>query len=247
MKAQFRHLLLTLFPMITAALLTGANAQAAAIELNGACEVGSCATVQADAISYGQSVATTPFNFNYTFGGTTDTYDVSGTYAASYGANGSVFVADVAAMYVGNSTNTKSKGDMFTIDVLQSIFDNGPGSFDGLYTETVPVTIGISVGPNTLVSADLFYNGQGVGLVGPFIGTGTYYGQAQSNLTGLTGNYLNADFQFSYVFTAGATAGAGAAVVVSSATPEPAETIPAALACGLFVWAVIVRRRRVQP
>jgi hypothetical protein len=97
------------------------------------------------------------------------------------------------------------------------------------------------------VSAELFFDGQGLGLVGPF-GPGSHYGQNSVNLTGLsnpqdpTGNTLLADYQFTYDFQAGTAPGASASS--PSPVPEPAQTLPVGLAlAGIACYCLLARRR----
>jgi hypothetical protein len=242
MEAKRKNLQFTALIFVAIAQFMGTAAHAAVVQLNGTCEVGSCSTLQADALTFGTGIGTTPFNFNYTFANT-DEYAVSGTYSASYGASGSLFSVTLGVTYLGNSSSGPSQADSFDVDVLQDIFDNGPGTFDGTYTESVPVSIFGAVGPGSSVAAQLLWDGQSVGLIGPFVGDGTYSGSNAANLTGLTGDYLDGDFQFIYNFAAGTQAGAGSSV--ASSTPEPAETIPAALIIGAAL--VFINYKKQKP
>ena len=237
----------TVLTLVAAALLTGASAHASVVTLNGTCEInGPCdaTTLQNTAISSGQSIPQTAFSFFYTFAGTTDKYNISGNYAASYGSGGNAFQVNLGIAYVSNSTNTASLGDTLTVNVFQDIFDNSPGTFDGTYTESVPVTISGSIGSDSSVTANLFYDGEGVGAVGPFVGPGTYLGQQSAYLTGLTGNYLYEDFQFTYNITAGTNAGGGIMVTPTPAVPEPMEMIPVSFSLVIFICVTLTIKRR---
>jgi hypothetical protein len=150
----------------------------------------------------------------------------------------------MAVVYEGTTSNplaVLSNADTLTINVLQNVYDNSPGTFDGLYTENVPVTISGAIGTGSSVTANLFYDGQGVGQVGPFVGAGNYNGSASAYLplpgrTDLTGDYLYEDFQFIYDFAPGTDPGAGGGTPFANEnTPEPAETLPMALAFGLLI------------
>jgi hypothetical protein len=239
MKAQLWRLSHTLIPMVAAALLSGPNAQATAISVNGTCELGTCASP--DSITSSTPIPTTPFSFAFT-AGSGDTFNIAGTYAASYGAGGSSFVVTVGATYTGG---TPSHADTLTIDMFQNIFDNGPGTFSGTYAENVPLTLAAG----TSATANLFVGvgtpTMGVGLVGPFTGPGNFDGKASANLTLPAGNTLAEEFQFTESFAAGLVAGTTVSV---TAAPEPPETIIAALACALFVCAKIFKKRsEIQP
>jgi hypothetical protein len=241
MKPKRMNLYLTVSMFVAAAQFTGIAAQASILQVNGTCEAGNCAgTPQSDAISFGTDIPITPFGFEFTFANT-DTYNISGTYAASYGSGGTVFSVSLGVTYLGNSVSGPSSADSLTVDVFQDIFDDSPGTFDGTYTESIPVSIFGAVGAGTNVSAQLLWDGQSVGLIGPFVGDGTFSGDSSANLTGLTGDFLAGDFQFIYNFAAGTDPGAGASVLNS--TPEPVETIPAALA---IVAAIFFFRSRNQ-
>jgi hypothetical protein len=82
-----------------------------------------------------------------------------------------------------------------------------------------------------------------VGMVGPFVGDGTFSGSNSANLTGLNGNTLAGDFQFNYNFAAGTDPGAGS--TAPNSTPEPSESIPAAVAAGAG-FAFLRKRRKAK-
>lgn len=218
--------------------IAASSAKPAALLLNGTCEVGNCTSV--DSIGLGQNIGPSAFAFIYADG--PDTYNLSGTYAASYSSAGTFIVLNFSVIYTGISPSTGN--DTLTFDMLQDYFDSGPGTWDGTYTETVPITIGGQVGTSSSVSANLFYDGQGVGQVGPFVGPGSYNGTQSADLTGLDGDTLGADFQFVFDFTPGTQPGAGSTVLLSPAPiPEPPQSVPAALALFALFGACLVRRR----
>jgi hypothetical protein len=233
MYSRFRNISVGILVICIAATC----AKPAAIDVNGTCEVGNCSSV--DSLSLGQSIGLSPFNFNYVAGA--DTYNLSGSYAASYTASGTFIAVFISAIYTGSSPSTGN--DTLTFNMLQNYFNSGPGTWDGTYTEHVPLVIGGQVGPSSSVTGNLFYDGQGVGQVGPFIGSGSYNADQSANLTGLDGDTLAADFQFVFDFTPGTQPGAGATVAFSSTVPEPAQTIPAALALSALLGIGLMRLR----
>jgi len=251
MKAQFRNLPFGLFLTVAVALFTEVAARANAIDTgilltpaggSGTCEVGLCdsASLQNGAINQyhngnANSIPSTPFNFNYTFAGTTDKYNVSGSYVAIYNAGGTTFEVFPTVEYLSNGGSTNSLGDALTLDFLQDFFDDSPGTFNGTYVESAP----LNLAAKTSVTTNLFWDGQAVGALGPFVGPGTFNPSTSNNLTGLTGNYLDGDFQFTFTFAAGATPGTAATL---PPVPEPAQTVPAGLA--LIVMACIRLNRK---
>ena len=227
---------LSRFSLTSAALffLGAAVAQPAAIMVNSTCEMGSCSSV--DSITYGQTAGSS-FSFNYTFADG-DLYNVAGNWSASYGSGGNQLNVIFSSTYGGPTASVAN--DSMTFDLLQNIFDSSAGTFNGTYTEHVPTYLSTGVGSASTISAEVFYDGQGVGLIGPF-GVGSNYGQQSAYLTGLTGNTLTEDYRFTLNFGAGTQSGASAA----SATPEPAQAIPlAASLVGLGFMAL--RRKRTR-
>jgi MYXO-CTERM domain-containing protein len=194
------------------------------LNVNGTC-YGPCSTT---ALSTGQST------FGYTDGTITvgaDTFSLHASYGASYDHSaGSFITIDPTVTYTGTGL---SGNDTITIDFLQNYFDNVGSSFDGTYTEHVPLQLSAATGG----TVELFIDGQGVGAVGPY-GPGSYDVTKSADLSGLTSTTLAYDYQFVFTFN-GASPGATA-----SSTPEPAQTIPAALSLAGF--ALVALRRRKQ-
>jgi hypothetical protein len=187
----------------------------AAVTANGICEVGTCATP--DSISTGVP-SSGSFNFNLTLADN-DMYNVSGTYSNSYGSNGTQLGFFPVVKYVGASASAAA--DTLSLDMLQNIFDNSPGIFDGTYTEVIPLNV-----PNgATATGQVFYDGQGVGLVGP-AGPGFTIGTLSANLTGVTGNTLVTDYNITFNFAAQTASGTSAG---SPVIPEPAQFIPTSL------------------
>jgi hypothetical protein len=229
MKSQWRNPSLLLFSI----LLLPAFATAAAISVNGTCELGDCSTagLQSSAIGFGQSVPLTNFNFNYIVGA--DTYNLSGSYSASFGSGGTHIFGTVNATYTGTAPSAAS--DTLSFDLLQDYHFLNAGNWNGTYSENVPV----SVGPGTTFTGDLCYDGTHcVGTIGP-LSAGLYDKSQSASLTGLTGDYLAADFNFTFNFPQGIAPGAGIDVLAS--VPEPVQTVPVALALVGFSCAILRR------
>jgi len=200
----------------------------AAVQVNGTCEVGTCATP--GTLNSGDSVPSTPFSFVFTFADT-DKYFVNGDYSASYtgGATHIAFTAN--ANYIGNSTNTTSGHDTLTIDLLQD-YNFTTGSPDGTYHSHAKLNVPGSAAAGSFAEAQVFYDGQSTGLMGPYSGPGTKDFFTSKTLSGLT-NPIDVDFQYVFNFAAGTTA-----------IPEPTEAGLFALGLiGLAIPAVLRRRR----
>ncbi len=193
----------------------------AAVKVNGTCEVGTCASP--DSITSGGSSVGT-YNFNYT-AASGDLYKISGSFANSYNP-GTKLGFFPTVTYIG--INPAVAVDTISLDMLQNIFDNSPGSFDSppAYTETVPFTLSAGVS----ATGQAFFDGQGVGLVS-FTGPGSSSTTLSKSLFGLTGDTLVTDYNLTYTFKNG---GSG-----SSPTPEPAQGI--AIAIGLSGLALLKR------
>jgi hypothetical protein len=186
-------------------------------------------------VDFGGSNGPTSFNSAVTVNG--DSYNISGTYSASYGAAGTFIAIYPTVTYTGASPTAQV--DSITLALTQPYFDNSPGTWDGAYTESIPFTIGGTVGAGTSATGQLFYDGQGLGLV-TANGAGSFFTTNTANLTGLTGDTLTADYDFTFNFGAGTNAGG---VINSVATPEPAEVLPVGLGLAGFLF-MIARRRR---
>src|SRR5581483_7824272 len=147
---------------------------------------------------------------------------------------------DMSATYIGSGPSTSA--DTIQVDELQDFFDNTPGTWDGNYTEVVPLI----VGNGASFQANLCYSGgsstQCVGQVGP-VGAGTYNFNLNSNLSGLGGgDYLAADFDLVFKFPAGTLP--GTSIELPSSVPEPAQTFPIVLAIAGGFFAMWLRRRK---
>jgi len=218
-------------------LLLPCAAFAADIQINGVCVLGTCPPPSgtSDALQLGQSIGPTAGSSSVIFADT-DAYSVAWSYSASYTAGGTEIIVDPVVTYIGASPSVGS--DVIAFDFFQNYYDASAGTWNGAYTETVPLALLGNVGAASTVSAELFYDGQGLGLVGPF-GPGYHFGQNTETLTGLTAATLTAEYEFNFDFAAGTQTGASA----SSATPEPYEALPLGLAlAGLVCSRLVVRR-----
>lgn len=205
-------------------LLAATVAQPAAISVNGTCEMGNCSTP--DALDLGGSTNGT-FSYIYTFGNT-DRYSITGNYSASYAGATSIGF-NVIANYIGNSSNSASSADTLSVDLLQDY--NYQGDPNGTYSVTTTLTQDGNA-PGSYTEAQLSYNGQGLGLMGPYFGPGSQSFSASKALSGLTAP-LAADFNYTFFFAAG-----------SPAVPEPAEV--GLLMCGFIAVLLPALRRRKQ-
>ena len=191
----------------------------AAVQVNGTCAYGSCSNV--DVLNEGQSVNGS-FSYLYTFGNG-DQYQISSPFSASNSStDGTNISFNPAVTYLGNSSqaNAPSQADVLVIDLLQKY--NWAGSTTGYYDEDTTASMSGPVGPGSTYEAQLFFNGNGLGLMGPY-GPGTHTGTGEVYLSNLS-NPLSADFQFTYRFGAGSAPGAGIATVPSTAAvPEPSS------------------------
>ena len=212
-------------------------AKAGSIQVNGTCEVGTC-PLPTDSLGDTQSNSGT-FDFDVTVGVHSDLYEVSGSYSASYThAGGSTIQVNPTVTYMGGTTTSTT--DTITFDYFQNYVDPIGSSWDGTYEESVPLFLSANAGPSSTVQGQLEYDGQTVGVVGPF-GPGTYYVSNSKALSGLTaGNTLMADYNFVFTFDPGTVSGAGA----SSTTPEPSLAIPTGL--GLLCFLYGARRRTLR-
>jgi hypothetical protein len=207
------------------------------VQINGLCVLGTCPppTGTSDAVQYGQSIGPTSGSTSVTLG--TDSYSVAWTFAAAYNALGTSISVNPVVTYTGASPSTTN--DVITFNFFQNYYDASPGSWDGAYTETIPLNISGSVGAGSTASGELFYGGQGLGLVGPF-GLGSHVGQNTVTLSGLTASTLSAEYEFTFDFEPGTLTGGSDN---SSPIPEPYQALPLGLAlAGLVGRRLLVRR-----
>jgi hypothetical protein len=196
----------------------------AAIQATGSntlCEVGNCASP--GTLSPGQSIGATDYSFIYTFANT-DKYFVAGSYSAS--GNAPTISFSAVATYLGNATSTASAADTLSVDLLQVFnYNDNP---DGTYDESATLSQA-NVAPGSYVTSELFFGGQGIGLMGPLTTLTTQTFSMSATLTGLS-NPSEADFNYTFHIAAG-----------SPAVPEPAET--GFLTLGIAIIGMLTFRR----
>jgi len=195
-------------------------------------------TVGGPTTGYAQTTGPNTFSTTVTVG--SDLYSLTGTESASYTGGQTYFQVHIGAAYVGASPSATE--DMFTVDVLQNFYDTVGSSWDGHYTETTNVNLDPSLPAGSSFSTNLFYNGQAVGVLGPY--TSSVAGaQTSADLTGLTDPNLQADFQFKFDFASGTPTGVGADFTES--TPEPRETLPLLMLATAGTVFLMRKRRRL--
>ena len=217
-------------------LLLPSAAFAGAIEINGTCVLGTCPPVSgpSGAVQFNQSVGGMG-SYSLLFPDT-DTYSITWSFLASY-MGSTVLTVNPVVTYTG--VNPSVGNDVINFDFFQNYYDNSPGSWDGAYTENVPLALLGPVGAGSTASAELFYDGQGLGLIGPF-GPGSNFGQNTVGLSGLTASTLAAEYEFNFDFTAGTLNGATGNA--SATVPEPYEAFPLGMVLIGVVWSRARRR-----
>jgi len=201
----------------------------ATVAINGVCVNGSCTPTP---VTYGIGNSQSGSTSNGVLVGS-DAYSTATTYSVGVSSNGGTFINfDPTVSYAGTAASTTT--DTITVDLLASIYDAGAANWNGTYTENVPLV----VATGATASAELFADGVGVGLVGPY-GPGTYNVSESATLTGINGATLNYAYDFTFTFAAGTAPGATSS---SPAVPEPATMIPAGL--GLVGFGLMALRRR---
>jgi hypothetical protein len=214
------------------------------------CGYGSCTSsaLAAGALALGGST-TGPYSFNVT-ASDGDIYNVAGTFNNTF--NGTTFLGFFPTVtYEGNTIHGGVPAiaqDTVTLDMLQDFTYPGNNiSWAGKYTETLPLVLtpggsqasgqvlySTVTGSGTTVDA-----GGTVGELGPAFGSGMYTLKGMNNISPLDGNYLAADFQFTFQFAGGTATPVGSYISSPGAVPEPAQTIPAAMGLvGLLLFKV---------
>lgn len=212
----------------------------AAVQINGTCETGGTSCSSVVPLLLDDSIGSTPFSYNVPING--DPYLISGAYAASYTtAGGTVLNLTLNATYVGDGPSTGT--DVLTLDLLQNFFNTTVGTWNGPYSESVPVNIFGNVGAGTSSTAQLLVDGQSIGALGPF-GPGSSLGQATTTLSGLTGDTLTEDFNFVFTFEPGTAPGAGSVVSATPSVPEPSTLLMFGFGLAAVVTATKARRKQ---
>ncbi len=205
---------------------------ASSITLNGSCEAGTCPPV--DSLAPGGSIPATLFNFMALVNG--DMYDIFGEYSAAnttsspFGFTATQF--NVTAEYMGGAPTTGA--DTLMIDDLQDFSVPGTFSLAGTYTED---TFANFAGSGGSLAYQAFYNGDGLGLLGPVTSPQSL---SSSKVLALTGTSLDVEAQYTLVFGAGTTRGSEIA-----STPEPKGVIPTAAILALCLGIAAIRRTRM--
>jgi hypothetical protein len=196
------------------------------ISVNGACDVGVCSPV--DTLGIGDSSSGT-FDFNASVNG--DPYNIFGSYSAANPPSGDTALAlNLTAVYTGSSPTTQT--DVLTINQFQDYTVTSPS---GTYFEDITAGLGGPLGTGSSLTAQLFYNGQGLGQLGPFSSSGS--GSASKSLT--LSSPLDADAEFVLDFGPGSENGS-----YMTTTPEPAGLGPLAVVLALGLGLPAVRRCR---
>jgi hypothetical protein len=210
------------------------------IQINGVCVVGTCPPPSgtSDALQLGGSNSGSSSNGVFVNG---DPYAVSWFYADSFPSGTQILISPTVT-YTGSTTTTTT--DLITFNFFQNYYSTAGSSWNGSYTETVPLSVSAGVGSGSSATGELFYTtelggGGGLGLVTQ-TGAGSTTVSNTLTLSGLTGFTLEAEYEFTFEFNPGTTHGSSE----SSPVPEPAETSVVALALvGLVCGAVVARRR----
>jgi hypothetical protein len=200
---------------------------------------GTCTPItSAGALTNGTS---NPGSFNYSIVlADGDKYNFSGVYTGSYSeSNGAVLYNSLSLTYVGTAPSVAT--DTIVVDLSEAVYDTTGTSYDGVYTETSPLC-GTAAGSS--VSGQYIVNGGANGVLpvlGPHIGAGCGSYAGSASLVGTTNPLLLMDWEYTFTTNVGTVSNASL-----GSTPEPAETVPAALALASLACVIIVRKRREQ-
>jgi hypothetical protein len=202
------------------------------------CGYGSCT---APALTGGALTLGTSTSGSYTFNETAidgDVYNVSGTFKDTFFSGTSLGFFPTVTLV----STTAVGADTITLDMLQD-FSAGTDatSWSGTYNEKLPFVLsaaGTGEG-QVLYSTDLDTTPQSVGEKGPVSGPGSFNLVGSAAWNPLSGQYLIGDFQFTFSFPEGSTAGSS----ISSPVPEPSPAIPAAI--GLVACLLLFKLREI--
>lgn len=223
------------FRLLACLLFASGLGLASSITVNGTCDFGTCPAT--DTLAPGSSIPLTTFNFDVTING--DEYDIFGSYSDSNTTNSpsgtTDFGGEVTAEYIGGSPT--GQADDITIDILQDFTVPGTYSLAGTYDEGAFVGISSGAGPGSSYSFQILYNGDSVGLLGPYTTSGTHDSSKDLSLSGTS---LDADAQFTFDFAKGTTTGS-----YMTTTPEPGGIIPIAVILALGLGVPAFRRVRL--
>jgi hypothetical protein len=166
-----------------------------------------------------------------------------GDVVLGYGSAGSLFMVNMTATYTGLTASAGT--DSFTVDVYDNIYDPGPGSWAGTYTNRSGFTVSAALGSGSSFNENLYWDSVAVGEVGPFSTAGYHTGAATSSLdfgASDTASTLDGDYRFNFTFGAGTTPGAGVNIAT---TPEPREALPVLALMLVGLGWIRVRRSKV--
>ncbi|MBV8810549.1 MAG: hypothetical protein JO033_17915 [Acidobacteriaceae bacterium] len=214
-----RHCLKGFVLLLLFAFAAG-TALATAIDVNGTCELGNCATP--DTLTASDGTLTTSFNFLFTFGNT-DPFSVNGTaVATNSGATAFTLVPVFTATYVGNKAGTNSGNDTLTVDFLQNYQNLGGSS--GRAQESFFGEFGGGFAPLTSSALQFFPGPNMLPLLGPISPPPDKFSASSGiQLVGGLGNPVLFDVRFTDTFGAGSAPGA---LIIASNVPLPPSTVP---------------------
>jgi hypothetical protein len=170
-------------------------------------------------------------------------------FAANNVLNGTTVAYEPFVIHTGHSSTQQN--DAFEIDFFQNFAYSA--SLNGKYSEATDSYVYLA-GPGSSFTAQAFYGGQGLGLMGPFIGLNGSDSH-EAVLSDLSGTPLTFEYQMIYDFTAGSEP--DALMVALGPIPLPLGTLPppiatifaipepesfAQLGAGLILFSGITRR-----
>jgi hypothetical protein len=221
--------LLVLFFLVLVATTAGF---AAAVSINGACELGSCASP--DILNSGQSTHD-PFDFTYSFLNT-DSYHVFGSVGTSNSGGVGIGVT-LTAVYLGNTNSTTSQADVLTIDFLQDFADSFTS---GVFSEGESIYFYGPIASSSSATAQLSFDGKTLPLQSFAPGGPSFVGFTNITLSGLT-EPLAGETVEAFSFGQGSNVGA----TISTTMPEPSSFLFALIGVfGLLALRSILKRTK---
>jgi hypothetical protein len=233
-----------LYLIVAAALLVPSAAFGASFTIDGVCVQGVACPLPSgsgDALSSGESESGfgPPSPSNVLTLGDGDTYSIAWTYSASFNAGGTNISFEPTVTYTGTSATTTA--DDITLDMFENYYTSGVGvNWNGAYTEDAALVLS-GAGPGSSLTAQLCYDGTCLAALTQS-GNGSSTKTNTQTLTGLTGNTLSAEYEFTFDFAPGTSSGSTGSSPPS--IPEPAQTLPVGLALLSFACYHVVARRR---
>lgn len=208
--------------VLCALILYPLKSRAEAIQVNGTCEVGNCASP--DILGINSSYAH-PFDFTYMFANT-DSYHLSGTVVGNFSSSGQVFlgITDFAATYLGNSAGTSSGADSLVSDFLQRFQTTaGPGTA----FESIGGVFGPGLGLATSASGQVLFGSTTLPLLGPFTAPPNEFSEQLSNLPVTFTSPTLLDYRYTLNFGQGSQVGSSITInpTEPSSVPEPSSLL----------------------